>query len=75
MLACGACSRLQVRVQPFHTGLSVGKTYKTMWPDGGPIEDGRGDSISPETLVLGEANLTLETLKFIAKLFLTELAM
>ena len=37
-------------------------TYKTIWPDGGPIEDGRGDSISPETLVLGEANLTLETL-------------
>ena len=34
-----------------------------MWPDGGPIEDGRGDSISPETLVLGEANLTLETLE------------
>ena len=54
---------MQVRAQPILTGLSVGKTYKTMWPDGGPIEDGRGDSISPETLVLGEANLTLETLE------------
>ena len=62
MLACSLCSVLQVRVRPFLTGLSVGKTYKTIWPDGGPIEDGRGDSISPETLVLGEANLTLETL-------------
>ena len=38
-----------------------------MWPDGGPIEDGRGDSISPETLVLGEANLTLETLETLSE--------
>ena len=61
--AYGVCSVMQVRAQPILTGLSEGKTYQTMWPDGGPIEDGRGDSNSPETLVLGEANLTLETLE------------
>ena len=51
-------------VAPKRRRQKVPPPYIRPWPDSGPIEDCRGDSNSPETLVLGEANLTLETLEF-----------